>query len=58
VAAKDNYDGVGDIARARKPDIAVCVRNPGAGLGLRANWLGFVFVVLGEILLFMGAGFL
>jgi hypothetical protein len=31
-------------------------RSPGAGFGLKANWLGLVLVVLGGILLLAGAG--
>ena len=31
-------------------------RSPGAGFGLKANWLGLVLIVLGGILLLAGAG--
>ena len=31
-------------------------RRPGAGFGLKANWPGLVFIVLGGILLLAGAG--
>jgi len=31
-------------------------RKPGAGFGLKANWPGLVLIVLGGILLLMGAG--
>ena len=31
-------------------------RRPGAGFGLKANWPGLVLVVLGGILLLVGAG--
>ena len=29
-------------------------RSPGAGFGLKENWLGLVFIVLGGILLLVG----
>ena len=31
-------------------------RKPGAGFGLKANWPGLVLIVLGGILLLVGAG--
>jgi hypothetical protein len=31
-------------------------RKPGAGFGLKANWPGLVLIVLGGILLLLGAG--
>jgi hypothetical protein len=31
-------------------------RRPGAGFGLKANWPGLVLIVLGGILLLVGAG--
>ena len=32
-------------------------RGPGAGFGLKENWPGLVFIVLGGILLLAGAGY-
>jgi hypothetical protein len=33
-------------------------RNPGAGLGIKASWPGLLLVVLGGVLLLLGAHFL
>ena len=41
---------------SEKPCDTLEPRRPGAGFGMKANWPGLVLIVLGGILLLVGAG--
>ena len=43
---------------SEKPRDTLEPRRPGAGFGMKANWPGLVLMVLGGILLLVGAGWL